>query len=69
MKNQPFPVLKGFGDSHTIRVWCIYCKRLHVHGIGGFHRVAHCESGPLRETGYIPMRFTARELAQMGVKQ
>ena len=47
------------GDHPTIRVWCPYCHRFHIHGWpnGGrrrSHRVAHCyaEDSPFRETGY-----------------
>lgn len=36
--------------------WCPYCKRFHTHGAEAGHRVAHCDSGPFRDTGYILKR-------------
>ena len=37
-----------------LRVWCAYCKRYHLHGGGGGHRVAHCDKvTPYSVTGYI----------------
>lgn len=46
------PRCKG---SDLLKVWCVYCDKWHVHGMGYGHRVAHCESdaSPYRETGYI----------------
>lgn len=39
------PVLVGTlsADGRTVRVWCPYCRRDHLHGASGLgHRVAHC---------------------------
>jgi len=39
------------------KVYCVYCKRWHLHGRGLGHRVAHCCSESLYyETGYVLVR-------------
>lgn len=50
------PSLLAVRDSDTtVRVFCRYCSRWHVHGDGGGHRVAHCQAddSPYRDTGYF----------------
>jgi len=38
----------------SLRVWCAYCVRWHIHGSGYGHRVAHCwrPDSPYRLSGY-----------------
>lgn len=59
-KNKEIPVLKGPVRDGQIFVWCPFCRRDHIHGLGGqdhsklHHRGAHCSPGssPFLETGY-----------------
>lgn len=50
------PVLDAYPDGDRLKVWCVHCDRWHFHGATGGHRVAHCSSGPYRETGYVLRR-------------
>lgn len=40
--------------NKSLKVWCPFCRKNHIHGIGGGHRNAHCiKPTPFTETGYI----------------
>ena len=40
------------------KVFCGYCRKFHLHGIGLGHKVAHCcnENSPYNKTGYVLVR-------------
>ena len=41
-------------DGAGLRVWCAWCRRWHLHGIGYGHRAAHCSPpSPYTESGYV----------------
>lgn len=48
------PVLLAYPcEGNQVKAWCPYCKTWHHHGRYKGHRVAHCHTGPFKETGYI----------------
>ena len=51
-----YPVLDGWIEGSTVKVWCPECSRWHTHGYDpsfeeGEHRAAHCPRGRYREDG------------------
>ena len=40
------------------KVFCVYCKKFHLHGETLGHRTAHCDNddSPYNETGYVLVR-------------
>lgn len=59
------------GNGITVRVWCRYCDRFHIHGdptTGGLtdgtpHRVSHChiDNSPYKENGYFLKLVSSEE--------
>lgn len=50
------PVIYVTRDKYTgfCSFWCKYCNKLHHHGQGDGHRVAHCDkNSPYHDKGYI----------------
>ena len=51
------PVLDAYDwiDGHGLAIWCRYCRKWHVHGHGGGHRLAHClaDGSPYINGGYV----------------
>ena len=46
------PVLPAIAVGGVWKVWCVHCRRWHIHGPGRGHRVAHC-AGDGYPRGYI----------------
>lgn len=75
------PVLKGFIVNGQLSVWCPYCRRFHLHGIGreiseGLpvkrqHRVAHCTNPAslFIRGGYYIQPFTKAEAREYGLPE
>ena len=70
-KKKRRPVLAGdlSPDGRSIRVWCPYCRKRHIHGAGRdeqdgkmTHRAAHCEriESPFFGDGYLVVDLAAR---------
>ncbi len=50
------PILLAIADGEgRLSAWCPYCAKMHHHGQGDGHRVAHCNDpgSPFQKTGYI----------------
>ena len=55
------PTLLAYESEHNYQVWCIHCRKFHLHGKADGHRVAHCVCplSPYQETGYFIERVGA----------
>lgn len=74
MTEKSYPVLAGGVVGASLVVWCPYCCKVHSHGHASTenvasHRVAHCEGGPLKDSGYLVRVFTKKELKDLGLKR
>ena len=46
------PILNSIYIENSQAVWCKYCQRWHIHGMGDGHRLAHCTFGTGYTSGY-----------------
>lgn len=58
-------------EQYSIKIWCKYCNIWHQHGMGAGHRIAHCNSFPIRqestlydEKGYFLIPLDLEEIEE-----
>lgn len=55
-KDGNIPILLAITDSDGhLSAWCPFCAKMHRHGSGEGHRVAHCADpeSPYKKSGYV----------------
>lgn len=71
-KYDEYPYLLILPRDDNAYVWCAYCKKFHIHGLGGGHRGAHCSvysphkcKSSFERTGYflyMPSKKVLKEI-------